>query len=177
MLDDLQMSDLLSYQQKMPECPEKELLNQLLWDYREYTKCGSIEDCQQRQEWMTMSIDDIRKKFSELVKGMRQEVEYIREDAQNVAKRGRPAKKQVGFTLEAPYPLGMKFYVLMYGYVEEQVVVGYKFCNGKVYLISDFGDRWEIGVDAWLTRQEAKDYQLEEIRKYNERRKLNEKTD
>lgn len=177
MLNVMQMSDLLTYQKNMPDGREKDLLNHLLWEYGKYTECGTIEDCQQRKEWMAMSIDDIRKNFIQTVKGMRQEVEYIREDAQAPGKRGRPMKKSDGFTMEAPYPLGMKFYVLMHGYVEEQVVVGYQFRNGKVYLISDYGDNWEIGVDAWLTSQEAKDYQLEEIRKYNERRAANEAAD
>lgn len=169
MLDIMQLSDLMTYQLKMPDCPEKELLNLLLWEYGKYIECGTIEDCQQRKEWMSMSIDDIRKIFFQTIKGMRQEVEYIREDTQNNAKRGRPAKKPEGVTLEAPYPLGMKFYVLFRGYVAEQVVIGYQFRNGKVYLISDLGNWWEIGVDAWLTCKEARDYQNEEIRKQIEK--------
>lgn len=88
-----------------------------------------------------------------------------------------PSKKSEGFTLKAPYPLGMKFYVIMHGYIEEQVLVGYKYRYGNLYLISDCGERWVIGIDAWLTYQEAKDYQLEEIRKYNERRATNESVD
>lgn len=154
MLNTLQISDLITYQQKMPDCPEKELLNQILWEYSKYTECGTIEDCQQRKEWMGFSIDDIRKKFNTMVKGMREEVEFIREDNQP-GKRGRPPKKQDGFQLEAPYPLGTKFYVLMYGYVEEQVLIGYKYRHGKLYMISDHGEWWELGVDAWIDPAEA----------------------
>ena len=170
MMDTMQMSDLLTYQQKMPDCPEKELLHQLLWEYGKYTECGTIEDCQQRKEWMELSVDDIRKKFNTMVKGMREEVEYIREDSLP-AKRGRPLQKNVGFSFEAPYPLGTKFYVNMHGYIEEQVLIGYKFRSGKQYLISDFGEWWQIGVDAWLTHKEARAAQNAAAEIYRSQRK------
>ena len=131
MLDTLQMSDLLTYQQKMPDCPEKELLNQLLWEYRKYAECGTIEDCQQRKEWMSLSIDDIRKNFFQTIKGMRQEVEYIREDAQAPAKRGRPAKFYQELSSMGEVPIGATIYVIEHGYIEETVVTGFKFQQGK----------------------------------------------
>lgn len=155
MLDTMQMSDLLTFQQNMEAGKEKELLHLLLWEYRKYAECGTIEDCQQRKEWMEMSIEDIREKFAAMVKGMREEVEYIRDDAKAPSKRGRPPKRDSGFCFDAPHPLGTKFYVLMHGYIEEQILIGYKFKSGNVYLISDCGEWWEIGVNAWLTWSEA----------------------
>lgn len=109
-------------------------------------------------------------KFSGTVKELQIEIAHIRQAAKFIGNSCRPTRNDSGFHLDAPYPLGMKFYVLFHGYIEEQVVIGYQFRNGKAYLISDLGNRWEIGVDAWLTCKEARDYQNEEIRKNNERR-------
>lgn len=176
MLNVMQMSDLLTFQQNMPDGREKDLLNQLLWEYGKYTECGTIEDCQQRKEWMSMSIDDIRKNFFQTVKGMREEVEYIREDAQAPAKRGRPPKwHEVTFVSQVP--IGATIYVIEHGYVEETVVTGFKYMHGKSYLISDYGNWWVIGENAWKTRAEAEAAKKEQIRKWKEGRPGNESPD
>lgn len=177
MLDVLQLSDLLAYQQNMPDGREKDLLNQLLWEYSKYTECGTIEDCQQRKEWMSMSIDDIRKNFFQTVKGMRQEVEYIREDAQTPVKRGRPPKQCYEVKFVSEVPIGATIYVIEHGYVEEAVVTGFKYMHGKAYLISDYGNWWIIGENAWKTRAEAEDAKKEQIRKWKEGRTENESPD
>ena len=177
MLDVLQLSKLISYQQNMPAGPEADLLNQLLFEYGKYTECGTIEDCQQRKEWMSMSIDDIRKNFFQTVKGMRQEVEYIREDAQSPAKRGRPAKVYQELAAMGEVPVGATIYVIEHGYIEETVVTGFKFQHGKSYLITDYGDWWRIGENAWMTRAEAEAAKKEQIKKWNEGRTGNESPD
>ena len=101
MLNYIEMSDLWQYKDSLPDGRIKELLNNVLFEYSRYTECGTPEDCKDRLEWMNMSYEDIRKKFNFIVKGFREEVEYIREDANRKAeakykpapkKRGRPKK-------------------------------------------------------------------------------------
>lgn len=101
MLNMIEMSDLWQYKDSLPDGRIKELLNNLLFEYNQYTECGTPEDCKQRMEWMKMSPEDIRKNWNTILKGMQQEIEYIREDAERKAeqkyrpepkKRGRPKK-------------------------------------------------------------------------------------
>lgn len=94
MLNMFEMSDLLHFQESLPESKEKELLDQLLFEYDQYIRCGTVEDCKQRMEWMSYSIDDIRKNFNFIVKELREEVEIIRtnEVIPPNKKRGRPRK-------------------------------------------------------------------------------------
>lgn len=58
-----------------------------------------------------------------------------------------------------PCRIGQKIYVLMHGYIEEQVVDGFKFRNGKWSLICGLGDWWTLGEDAFLDFGEARDAQ------------------
>ena len=94
MLNMFEMSDLLHFQESLPESKEKELLNLLLFEYGQYIRCGTVEDCEQRIEWMSYSIEDIRNSFNSIVKGLREEVENIRtfETTPPNKKRGRPCK-------------------------------------------------------------------------------------
>lgn len=95
MLSMHEMSKLYSFQESMFESDEKELLNKLLFEYAQYTKCGTVEECQNRKEWMSMSIDDIRKNFNSLVTGLRDEVENIRNE-QQVSKKSKYVRKNKG---------------------------------------------------------------------------------
>ena len=94
MLDSIEMSDLYQFKDSLPENRVKELLSKLLFEYVQYSKCGTVEDCIGRKEWMSYSIDDIRNTFTGIVRGLRQEVQYVREDvaASHKKKRGRPRK-------------------------------------------------------------------------------------
>lgn len=103
MLNMIEMSDLLQFKDSLPDGREKELLNRVLFEYDQYTECGTPEDCKERLEWMQMSHEDIRIRLNKLIKGMREEVKYIREDAEKKAeqkykptpkKRGRPKKNK-----------------------------------------------------------------------------------
>lgn len=46
----------------------KKALNNLLFEYRQYMRCRSPEECAQRKEWMQMSYEDIRENFNNTVK-------------------------------------------------------------------------------------------------------------
>lgn len=96
MLNYIEMSDLLQFQAQMPDSREKELLHKVLFEYSKYCRCGTVEDCEQRKEWMTYSIDDIRVAFSKMVKGFQEEVEFIRAEESRPKKRGRPKKAKDG---------------------------------------------------------------------------------
>lgn len=96
MLNYIEMSDLRQFQGEMPDCREKELLHKVLFEYNEYCECGTVEDCKQRKEWMSYSIDTIREAFAKMVKGFQEEVEIIREDEKRKKKRGRPPKNRGG---------------------------------------------------------------------------------
>ena len=101
MLNTIEMSDMWQFKDSLPDGRTKELLNRVLFEYSQYMDCGSPEDCKDRLEWMHMSPEDIRQKFNYLAKQFREEVEYIREEADRKAeakykptpkKRGRPKK-------------------------------------------------------------------------------------
>lgn len=101
MLNMIEMSDLWQFKDSLPESRIKELLNNLLFEYSEYTECGSPKDCKDRLEWMKMSPEDVRKNFNFIIESLREEVAYIREHAEQEAemkykpepkKRGRPKK-------------------------------------------------------------------------------------
>ena len=36
------------------------LLDDMIYEYCQYRRCGSPEDCRQRKEWMEMSSEDVR---------------------------------------------------------------------------------------------------------------------
>lgn len=101
MLNMIEMSDLWQFKDSLPDGRVKELLNNLLFEYSQYTECGTPEDCKQRMEWMKMSPETIRQNWNVVLKGLREEVDYIRENAEREAerkyrpepkKRGRPKK-------------------------------------------------------------------------------------
>lgn len=69
--------------QNMPDGEIKDIYFQLINEYEKYIECGSPEECMQRKEWMSMSIDDVRVEFNNFVKAMRHEVEIIRADTKS----------------------------------------------------------------------------------------------
>lgn len=75
-----EMSKLYLFQESLPESKEKELLDKLLFEYTQYIQCGTVEECQSRKEWMSYSIDDIRAHFNMIIKGLRDEVNNIRNE-------------------------------------------------------------------------------------------------
>lgn len=95
MLSSYDISDLLQFSDKMENCNEKILLNTLLFEYQRYRRCGTIEECMERKEWFSLSMDDIRYKFNQLAKVAKEEIEAVRfEQSIKPKKRGRPRKEQ-----------------------------------------------------------------------------------
>lgn len=76
----------------LSDVKRKKALNNLLFEYRQYMRCGSPEECAQRKEWMQMSYEDIRENFNNTVKALQREVSDIRESYAD----SKPAKKKVG---------------------------------------------------------------------------------
>ncbi len=76
----------------LSDVKRKRALENLLFEYRQYARCGSPEVCAQRKEWMEMSYEDIRKNFNSTVKALQREVSDIRESYTDP----KPAKKKVG---------------------------------------------------------------------------------
>ena len=73
-----------------------ELLDDIIYEYCQYRRCGSPEDCEQRKEWMEMSYEDIRKSFNETLDALRSEVRNIRRESQitkRVVKKSYKARK------------------------------------------------------------------------------------
>lgn len=94
MLNCYEMSDLIQFVRKMEDCKEKELFNTLLFEYNQYTKCGTVQDCQERKEWLSFSIEEIRIRFNQLAKFAKEEIEAVRlEQSIKPKKRGRPPKR------------------------------------------------------------------------------------
>lgn len=94
MISDVEYLSACQFVNDMPDSHEKAVLARLLIDYDNYTKCGTVEECQSRKEWMSYSLDDVRTKFSKIVQGLRDEVEYIKETyTPPKPKRGRPKKE------------------------------------------------------------------------------------
>lgn len=84
MLTQSQFEKLNEYcTQNMPDGEIKDIYFQLIDEYEKYIESGSPEECMQRKEWMSMSIDDVRVNFNNFVKEMRHEVEIIRADAKS----------------------------------------------------------------------------------------------
>jgi hypothetical protein len=58
------------------------------FELNEYRQCGTVEECRSRMEWMSYSMDDVRRKFL-----------FIREEALAIAKEkvdDRPSKPKRG---------------------------------------------------------------------------------
>lgn len=97
MLNMIEMSDMWQFKNSLPDGREKELLNRVLFDYSRYMDCGTPEECRDRLEWMQMSPEDIRQKFNYLVKHTKDEIEYIREEADRKAEaKYKPTPKKRG---------------------------------------------------------------------------------
>ena len=89
MLSKHSISDLSLYLESLPESREKALFNRLLFEYIQYTKCGTIEECRSRKEWMDYSLNDIMANFNAMVKGLREEVDNIKKEAGSSKKSRR----------------------------------------------------------------------------------------
>lgn len=89
MLSKLSISDLSLYIESLPESREKALLGRLLFEYIQYTQCGTIEECRSRKEWMDYSLNDIMANFNAMVKGLREEVDNIKKEAETNKKSRR----------------------------------------------------------------------------------------
>ncbi|RGF28231.1 hypothetical protein DW106_08300 [Ruminococcus sp. AM09-18-1] len=76
----------------LSDVKRKKALDNLLFEYRQYMRCGSPEECAQRKEWMEMSYEDILENFNNTVKALQREVSNIRESYTDK----KPAKKKVG---------------------------------------------------------------------------------
>lgn len=83
----------------LSDVKRRDTLNKLLFEYMEYSRSGSPEDCAQRKEWMEMSYEDIRMSFNSTIKALRDEVSDIKADyllkstIKKTKKTGRPRKK------------------------------------------------------------------------------------
>lgn len=97
MLTDKELLILYDVRDNLSNDQQRVLFNQLLFEYEQYRKCGTPENCQQRKEWMEMSFEDIRNNFNDIVKGLQNEVKQIKEEASksNNKKRGRPKKLMI----------------------------------------------------------------------------------
>lgn len=78
----------------LSDVKRKKALDNLLFEYRQYMRCGSPEECAQRKEWMAMSYEDIWEKFNNTIKALQKEVSDIRESYTDKKKVGRPKKKK-----------------------------------------------------------------------------------
>ena len=97
MLNFIEMSDMWQFKNSLPDGHEKELLNRVLFEYSQYTDCGTPEDCKNRLEWMQMTPEDMRQKFNYIAKQMRDEVDFIREEAERKAEaKYKPVPKKRG---------------------------------------------------------------------------------
>ena len=76
----------------LSDVKRKQALDKMIFEYRQYMRSGSPEDCAQRKEWMEMSYEDIRKNFNNTVNALRNEVKDIRNSYTNQ----KPPKKQAG---------------------------------------------------------------------------------
>lgn len=72
-----------------------DILNQLLYEYKQYIKSSTPEECAQRKELMQMSYEDIMANFNSIVGAMRKEVADMKAETileKKPKKRGRPRK-------------------------------------------------------------------------------------
>lgn len=95
MLNYIEMSELWQFTDGMPESREKDLLKRLLFEYEEYSKLGTHEECRQRKEWMSYSPEQIRALFADLAKHHQEEKALwfkSQPELKIKKKRGRPPK-------------------------------------------------------------------------------------
>ena len=86
MLDVIEMDELWKFQMSLPDGTEKDLLHKLLFEYSRYANCGTYEDCESRKEWFSYSLEHIMQNFNKTVKLLREEVAYIRAEADDKLK-------------------------------------------------------------------------------------------
>lgn len=87
-----EMETVVELCDSLSDVKRKQALDKMIFEYRQYMRSGSPEDCVQRKEWMKMSYEDIRKNFNNTVNALRNEVTDIRNSYTNQ----KPAKKKVG---------------------------------------------------------------------------------
>lgn len=87
-----EMETVVELCDSLSDIKRKQALDKMIFEYRQYMRSGSPEDCAQRKEWMKMSYEDIRKNFNNTVNALRNEVKDIRNSYTNQ----KPPKKQAG---------------------------------------------------------------------------------
>lgn len=87
-----EMETVVELCDSLSDVKRKQALDKMIFEYRQYMRSGSPEDCAQRKEWMEMSYEDIRMNFNSTIKALRQEVSDIRDQYCNK----KPPKKQAG---------------------------------------------------------------------------------
>ena len=87
-----EMETVVELCDSLSDVKRKQALDKMIFEYRQYMRSGSPEDCAQRKEWMKMSYEDIRKNFNNTVNALRNEVKDIR----NSYTTQKPPKKQAG---------------------------------------------------------------------------------
>lgn len=66
------------------------------FELNEYRQCGTVEECRSRMEWMSYSMDDIRRKFFFIREEALAIAREKADDRQRKPKRGRPRKAEGG---------------------------------------------------------------------------------
>ena len=87
-----EMETVVELCDSLSDVKRKQALDKMIFEYRQYMRSGSPEDCAPRKEWMKMSYEDIRKNFNNTVNALRNEVKDIRNSYTNQ----KPPKKQAG---------------------------------------------------------------------------------
>lgn len=87
-----EMETVVELCDSLSDVKRKQALDKMIFEYRQYMRSGSPEDCAQRKEWMKMSYEDNRKNFNNTVNALRNEVKDIRNSYTNQ----KPPKKQAG---------------------------------------------------------------------------------
>ncbi len=107
MLNMKDLKELQDFSDTLSVVGIRNLLDQLLYEYKQYTKSGTPEECAQRKEWMQMSYEDIMANFNSIVGALRKEVADIKTEAvveKKPKKRGRPRKvKETADTDESTF--------------------------------------------------------------------------
>lgn len=113
MLNYIEMSKLWQLQMEMEDCEEKESLNTVLFEYKQYTDCGTVKECRNRKEWFSMTLEQIMRNTDKIIDGLREEVERIRAEAEEskTTKRGRPAGGEKSITVAAK--VGNKVWIII----------------------------------------------------------------
>lgn len=75
MAEDHNMSVLWDFCNSLEDKELKEAFSDALNELSAYRSCGSVEECESRKEWMSFSLDDVRRKYIEFVRMMRSEME------------------------------------------------------------------------------------------------------